>query len=201
MIEVDPLEGKDGKMVMPGDEIAHAEEFAPGLYTYDDKGTVRAATMGTARLDLNERVAFVEPVNPIVSLKEGDTIIGMVKDTRKAMAIVEVVKVVGRDRDLGQTIDGVLHVSKVSHDYIEDIKQEVQPLDIIRAKVIKAGPQVHLSTEDEDMGILKSRCLECGTELRLRSGKLQCERCETSTRRKTALDYGSGSEVPEDFML
>lgn len=195
------MENMDGKMVMPGDELAHAEEFAPGPNTYEEGCMVKASTLGTAHLDVEERMAFVEPTNPIVELEEGDTVICYVKDIRKTVAVVELIKVAGKERTLSSRSDGTIHVSKVSPDYIENINEELQLRDVVRAKVIRTGPQVQLSTEDEDMGVLKSICTVCSQPLKLKSGRLFCEQCERSLRRKTASDYGSGQELAEDLML
>jgi uncharacterized protein YceH (UPF0502 family) len=54
-------------------------------------------------------------------------IIGIVTGYRKAMAIIDIVKVVGKDRGMVPVLgDGSIHVSKVSPDYIEDITREFQ---------------------------------------------------------------------------
>jgi exosome complex component CSL4 len=47
------------KMVLPGDQIAVAEEFEPGEGTYEKDGLVFASTPGVLQLDEQSRVARV----------------------------------------------------------------------------------------------------------------------------------------------
>ena len=191
------MEDMDGKNVMPGDEIAIAEEFGPGPNTFEKEGKLRSSIMGTVKLDLNERMASVIPHNPIVEIRPGDVVIGIVTGYRKAMAVIDIIKVVGKDRQmLPVQGDGAIHVSKVSHDYIEDITKEFQLTDIVRAKVLEVKPHIQLTTEEEDYGVLKSVCEQCGRTLRRKTHKLYCNECDKFFYRKTAVDYGSGEESP-----
>jgi len=187
----------DGKTVMPGDEIAFAEEFEPGPYTYEQEGKVRSSIVGAVKFDLNERIATVVPHNPIVELQIGDVVIGIVTGYRGAMAVINIVKVVGKDREMVPVQgDGTIHVSKVSHDYLEDITREFQLTDIVRAKVLQVKPHVQLTTEEEDYGVLRSICELCGRTLKRKTHKLYCTECDKFFYRKTAVDYGSGEESP-----
>ena len=191
------MEDMDGKNVMPGDEIAFAEEFEPGPYTYEQEGKIRASTIGAVKFDLNERIASVVPSNPVVELHPGDVVIGIVTGYRKAMAVINIVKVVGKERPMVPVQgDGSIHVSKVSHDYIEDITREFQLTDIVRAKVLEVKPHIQLTTEEEDYGVLRSICELCGRTLKRKTHKLYCAECDTYFYRKTAVDYGSGEESP-----
>src|SRR2546427_12503979 len=74
------------KMVLPGDEIAVAEEFEPGEGTYERNGLVFAATPGVLFLDPENRDARVRPFNPPAELKVGDIVYGGPADIRARMA-------------------------------------------------------------------------------------------------------------------
>ncbi|MDD1756331.1 MAG: RNA-binding protein, partial [Methanomassiliicoccales archaeon] len=47
------------RSVLPGEEVAEAEEFLPAEGTYEEDGKVYAATMGELELDHGEKVARV----------------------------------------------------------------------------------------------------------------------------------------------
>ena len=202
MEEKENIESKDGTLVMPGDEIAYAVEFAPGKNTYEEGGKVRAAAMGTVHLDLKERLAIVKPTSTPLQLAPDDVIIGVITGFRSGMATVRIIKLAGKDRQLVPMIgDGTIHISKVSYDYIEDIQKEFQMQDIVRAKVLKVKPHIQLTTEGEDFGVIKSHCRFCRAPLKRKSHKLYCKECDKTFYRKTAFDYGSGEEVPEESPL
>src|SRR5216117_1288392 len=80
------MDRMEPKMVLPGDEIAVAEEFEPGDGTYERNGLVFAATPGVLFLDPENRVARVRAFNPPAELKIGDIVYGVVDDIRGMMA-------------------------------------------------------------------------------------------------------------------
>src|SRR5207245_1474319 len=80
------MDQMEPKMVLPGDEIAVAEEFEPGEGTYERNGLVFAATTGVLVLDPENRVARVRAFNPPAELKVGDIVYGVVDDIRGMMA-------------------------------------------------------------------------------------------------------------------
>src|SRR2546428_65034 len=86
------------KMVLPGDEIAVAEEFEPGEGTYERNGLVFAATPGVLVLDPENRVARVRAFNPPAELKVGDIVYGVVDDIRGMMATATITAIHGRWR-------------------------------------------------------------------------------------------------------
>src|SRR5207247_11444764 len=81
------MDQMESKMVLPGDEIAVAEEFEPGEGTYEKNGLVFAATPGVLILDPANRVARVRAFNPPAELKVGDIVYGVVDDIRGMMEI------------------------------------------------------------------------------------------------------------------
>ncbi len=96
------------KMVLPGDEIAVAEEFEPGEGTYERNGLVFAATPGVLILDPANRVARVRAFNPPAELKVGDIVYGVVDDIRGMMATATILAIHGRTRQISGESEGPL---------------------------------------------------------------------------------------------
>ena len=102
------------KMVLPGDQIAVAEEFEPGEGTYEKNGLVFASTPGVLHLDEQTRVARVRPFNPPAELQPGDIVYGVIDDIRGMMATATVNAIHGRSRQVSGETDGTIHISNVS---------------------------------------------------------------------------------------
>src|SRR5439155_754099 len=131
------MDRMEPKMVLPGDEIAVAEEFEPGDGTYERNGLVFAATPGVLFLDPENRVARVRAFNPPAELKIGDIVYGVVDDIRGMMATATILAIHGRTRQISGESEGTIHISNVSEEYTEDIHDMYRLGDIIRAKVIQ----------------------------------------------------------------
>jgi exosome complex component CSL4 len=176
-------------MVLPGDEIAVAEEFEPGEGTYERNGLVYAATPGVLVLDPENRVARVRPFNPPAELKMGDIVYGVVEDIRGMMATATILAIHGRSRQISGQSEGTIHISNVSEDYTEDIHDKFRLGDIIRAKVIQVKPSLQLTTAEANLGVVKALCSICRGPLELRGRDLFCPRDERTEQRKVAADY------------
>jgi len=179
----------EAKMVLPGDEIAVAEEFEPGEGTYEKNGRVYAATPGVLILDPANRVARVRAFNPPAELKVGDIVYGTIDDIRGMMATATILANHGRTRQVSGEAEGTIHISNVSEDYTEDIHDKFRLGDIIRAKVIQVKPSVQLTTAEANLGVVKALCSVCRGPLELRGRDLYCPRDERTERRKVAADY------------
>jgi exosome complex component CSL4 len=178
------------RSVLPGEEVAEAEEFLPAEGTYEEDGKVYAATMGELELDNEEKVARVKPLNPPAELKPGDFVFCAVTDVKSVMAICEVVAVEGREREIAGDTSGTIHISKLSSDYVQDAGREVRPSDIIRAKVLQGRPSVQLTTAGPHLGVVKALCKRCRAPLVRKDKGLYCNNCERNEFRKIADDYG-----------
>ena len=179
----------EAQLVLPGDEVAVAEEFEPGEGTYERSGHVFAAVPGVLELDPNERVARVRAFNPVAELKVGDIVYGVVDDIRGMMATAAVNAIHGRDRQVSGEAEGTIHISTVSEDYVEDLHDAFHLGDIVRAKVIQVKPSVQLTTAEPFLGVVKALCSECRGPLEQRDRDLWCPRCERAEGRKLAQDY------------
>src|SRR2546427_8418794 len=179
----------EAKMVLPGDEIATAEEFEPGEGTYEKNGLVFAATPGVLILDPGNRVARVREFNPPAELRVGDIVYGVIDDIRGMMATATIQAIHGRARQISGESEGTIHISNVSEDYTEDIHDKFRLGDVIRAKVVQVKPSVQLTTAEPDLGVVKAVCSVCRGPLELRDRDLYCPRDERTEQRKLAADY------------
>src|SRR2546427_381281 len=102
------MDQMEPKMVLPGDEIAVAEEFEPGEGTYERNGLVFAATPGVLILDPANRVARVRAFNPPAELKVGDIVYGVVDDIRGMMATATILAIHGRTRQISGESEGTV---------------------------------------------------------------------------------------------
>ncbi|MDR1404150.1 MAG: exosome complex RNA-binding protein Csl4 [Candidatus Methanoplasma sp.] len=176
--------------VFPGDEVAGEEEYLASDGTFANEGKVYASQIGILELDDDECVARVISPNPPNILKTGDIVYAVVADVRNTMATADVVAKEGTRRGIGGETYATIHVSKISQGYTDDVSKEMRKGDYIRARVTGTHPSLQLTTKDDRLGVIRSLCGTCKTEL-VRKGKgLYCTKCERSFPRKLADDYG-----------
>lgn len=182
---------RTGRQVLPGEEVAIAEEYMSGEGTFEEGGKVYASVVGELDLDERERLARVLLPNPPIVLQEGDVVIATVSDAKPAMIICEILRLEGNDRAVASETLASIHVSKIAGGYIDDPGSEFRPGDLIRAEVIQADPSVQLATARPHLGVVYARCRRCRTPLGRKGPKLYCEVCKVSEHRKVADDYRS----------
>lgn len=176
--------------VFPGDEVAEEEEYLASDGTFACDGKIYASQIGLLELDDNECVARVISPNPPNTLKIGDIVYGIIGDIRKTMATAEVVAKEGTRRDIASDTNATIHVSKISQGYTDDVSKELRKGDFIRARVIDVSPSLQLTTKEDHLGVIRSLCGTCKTELVRKGKNLYCPECERSSPRKIADDYG-----------
>lgn len=181
----------ENKEVFPGDEVAVEEEYLASEGTFAKNGIVYASQIGTLVLDDDECVARVISPNPPNVLKVGDIVYAQVSDIRKTMATADVLCKDGTERRIGSETYATIHVSKISAGYTDDVSKELRKGDMIRAVVTSVKPSLQLATKDDHLGVIRSYCGKCKTEL-VKKGKdqLRCPKCERTMPRKLADDYG-----------
>jgi len=177
--------------VFPGDEVAEEEEYLASDGTFASDGKIYASQIGILELDDDECVARVVSPNPPNVLKTGDIVYAVIADVRSTMATADVVAKEGTKRGLGGETYATIHVSKISQGYTDDVSKELRKGDYIRARVTGTSPSLQLTTKDDHLGVIRSLCGMCKTEL-VKKGKngLHCPNCERSSLRKLADDYG-----------
>ncbi|MEO2240714.1 MAG: exosome complex RNA-binding protein Csl4 [Euryarchaeota archaeon] len=181
-----------GRFVLPGDRITLAEAFYPGPGTYEDDGVVRAAVTGTVEVDLERREVRVKPlVDTPPKLRRGVPVIGRVQTVKEQVVLVRIDLAHDRmDREPAAAGVGGIHISRVRDAYVEDLSEEFQPGDIVRAKVISVKTPIQLSTMGEEYGVILAYCSRCRSELeRIKGRKLRCPVCGHTETRKVASGY------------
>jgi exosome complex component CSL4 len=181
------------ELVFPGEEVAVEEEYLASEGTYAEDGIVYASQVGVLELDDTECVARVISPNPPNVLKVGDIVYGVVSDIRSTMATADVVGKEGVKRTLGGDTYATIHVSKISSKYTDDVAKELRKGDFIRARVTAIKPALQLTTKDDHLGVIRSQCFACKSEMVRKGDELMCPQCRTKVSRKLADDYGDVS--------
>jgi len=181
-----------GDLVLPGDLLGTAEEFVPGLGTYEDNGRVYAALFGRTHVDPQARAISVLAVHAIPRIAEGDLVYVRVDEIKSAMAICTILASASTNRNVPGAPEGTVHISKARDGYTETLNTEFGVGDILLAKVLQGRPAMKLTTAPAQLGVVAARCQTCHGLLSLDAkGTLRCYRCGAVERRKLAADYGA----------
>jgi exosome complex component CSL4 len=183
-------ERKSGMFVIPGDCLGVIEEFTSGPGTYVESGTIHSKITGCTLLDMLNRQVSVYPLVQTVNIPQvGDIISGLILDVRSKNATLRIFQV--GYKMLSGFFNGILHISGVSHDYVDNMFNVCKPGDIMRAKVISTeNRSFFLSTTDKNLGVIYSLCSRCGHVLKPENRGMKCSKCGNLERRKMSPDYG-----------
>ena len=188
-------ERKSGLFVVPGDHLGVIKKFTSGPGTYVEDGVIHAQVTGRTLLDMLNRQVSVYPVVEKATVPQvGSIITGEATDVRNKNAVLRIFKV--GDKKLSGFFKGALHISGVSHGYVDNMYNVCKSGDIIRAKVIStANRSIFLSTADRDLGVLHALCSMCGNVLQPANRGMGCSECGNFERRKLAPDYGKDESL------
>ena len=176
------------KFITPGDRLGVIEEFLPGSGTYVDNGNIYSLTTGHTVMDVPKREVSVRPlVHMPVILKTGDIIIGQMTSVQDRNGTVRIFQI---NEKTVYAFSGIMHVSDVSMNYVKTMSDAFKVGDIVRAKVIStANREFHLSTQDDDLGVIQASCSYCGHQLVKQKDQLQCSYCKRTAQRKITANY------------
>lgn len=177
------------KVVYPGERVAVAEEYIPGEGTYEANGEIYATQIGELLLDDRERVAWVRSFNPPLELRVGDVVLATVENLKPSMVIVQVQALEGKERAVTGSTEGTIHISKISEEYVEDVKREMRVGDLVRARVIQASPSLQLATNEQPLGVVHGFCTRCRWPMVKKGRQLYCDHCDRTEPRKVATVY------------
>jgi len=178
-------------VIIPGEKIGTVEEIIPGRGTFEEDGVIYAKGLGELSLDPEEMKASVNAFKSPARIKKRDLIILVVTDIRNAMVVARAVHIVGKDRQIAGETMASLHVSKVSREYVSDIKRMFRVGDYIRARVIQSSPSIQITTDERDLGVLRALCMNCRTSMFRKGNSLTCPECGRIESRKMAADFGT----------
>lgn len=179
---------KSGKFVTPGDKLGVIEEFLPGLGTYVDDGNIYSLTTGQLLMDMLKREVAVHSTVRVPSIpKKGNIIVGQITNIQDRNLVLKIFQI---NEKTIPVFTGIMHISDVSKGYIKTMFDAFKGGDIIRAKVIStANREFHLSTQEDNLGVIHAFCSHCGHSLILQNSQLLCSHCKRIERRKIASDY------------
>lgn len=178
-------------MKQPGDKLASAMEYMPGKGVYEDNGELIAGVCGTLKEDNeNMRISIIPSVSVPLEIKENDKVFGKIQSVRDSMVSVEIIKVKGNERSIGNYTVGTLHIAKMSSEYVSNINEIYQINDLIQATVIKSKPAIELATSNEKDGVVFARCGITHDILKLVDGELWSEELRKRIPRKISSLYG-----------
>jgi len=180
-----------GQFVVPGQRLGVIEEFIPDSGTYVKDGCIYSASVGYVLIDfVNKKVSVYPAVRNMNVPKISSIVIGWVTNVQSSHATIRIIKV-GR-KFLSGHFTGIIHISDVSHRYLDNMYDAFRVGDLVRAKVISDKNQTyHLTTKDENLGVLYAFCSQCGGVL-VKRRKLRCSACGNIEKRKTTSDFGKG---------
>jgi exosome complex component CSL4 len=183
-------ERKSGLFVVPGTQLGVIEEFTPGSGTYVEDGTIHSQVTGCTLLDMLNRQVSVYPLVPTANVPQvGNIVTCLVLEVRSKNAILRIFKI--GDKMLSGFFTGLLHISGVSHGYVDNMFNVCKVGDIMTAKVISTkNRSFFLSTADKDLGVLQSLCSICGSLLEPKNRGLSCSNCGNFEGRKLSPNYG-----------
>lgn len=185
---------KNGDFVVPGELLGISEEFIPGEGAYEEDGRIFSSVTGVIELDTKERKIKITPKTsaPLVP-KGGDIVLGKVWDVKAQIAMVDILKIKGKERTLPGSTRGGIHISQTRPTYVSDISREFKVGDIIYARIVNTNRSpIQLSTADKELGVIKAFCSSCNLPLALKKKDLMCSDCERKESRKMSSMYGMG---------
>jgi len=180
---------RSGQFVVPGQKLGVIEEFVPNSGTYVQDGNIYSASVGYVLIDFaNKKVSVYPAIRNMNVPKVGSTVIGWVTNVQSSHATIQIIKV-GR-KFLSDHFTGIIHVSDVCHRYLDNMYDAFKTGDLIRAKIISnKNKTFHLSTKDENLGVIYAFCSQCGGIL-VKRKNLKCVVCGNIEKRKVTSDFG-----------
>ncbi len=184
---------KDKDIVLTGQYLGVVEEYLPDKQsTYIKDGEIYATKAGILTIDDNKRVISIKGHHEEdrKTVKTGDVVVGTVLFLRQYSVGIDF-QTINNKIHFNSSYFGNIHVSQISHKYIEKISDAFQITDIVRFKVIGQKENEYiLSTVGKDLGVIHADCSICGTPLdKIGLNKLRCSRCGNVESRVLASDY------------
>jgi len=189
---------KNNEIVLTGQYLGVVEEYLPDKKsTYVRDGQIYATKTGIVRIDEERRAIEIKSYQDEdrKTVKVNDIVIGTIQFLRLYSVGISFATINNKIH-FNSSYFGNIHVSHISHKFIEKIADAFQITDIVRAKVIKQEQNEYsLSTVGKDLGVIHADCSICGSTLeKIGQNKLKCSRCGNTANRKLASDYGNVSE-------
>lgn len=178
--------------VIPGDELATAEEYLPGTNAFEEEGKIFSAAFGKIRKDDAKLTISIETPRKKITPRVGDIVYGQVIKMDQRHSILKVGAICQKDENLEEYVrEANIRSGGPAGRKPETDGSTVRIGDFVRAKIIKVTPFFDVSIMGKHYGAIRSLCTRCRNELVLKDRALYCENCERVETRKIADDYGN----------
>ncbi len=189
---------KNNEIAITGQYLGVVEEYLPDKQsTYVREGQIYATKTGIVNINKDRRAIEIKShqEEDRRTVKINDIIIGTLLFLRLYSVGISFATINNKIH-FNSSYFGNIHVSHISHKFIDKISDAFQITDIVRAKVIrKEQNEYSLSTVGKNLGVIHADCSICGTTLeKIGVNKLRCPRCGNVENRKLASDYGNVTE-------
>ncbi|MFW9945630.1 MAG: exosome complex RNA-binding protein Csl4 [Promethearchaeota archaeon] len=190
---------KNKDIVLTGQYLGVVEEFLPDKQSsYIKDGKIFATKTGIILIDKDKKKIEIKShqEKDRKTVEVGDIVIGTVLFLRQYSIGINF-HTINNKLHFNSSYFGNIHVSQISHKYIDKISDAFQITDILRAKVIEqTSNEFKLSTVGKNLGVIHADCVICGTVLeKVSYNKLRCSRCGNIETRKLANDYRNVNEI------
>ncbi|MDP8011998.1 MAG: exosome complex RNA-binding protein Csl4 [Thermoplasmata archaeon] len=180
------------KVVIPGEFLGTIEEYVPGQNVIEVNGKIYASLYGILHFDDKHMTINIKPLTNLPIIRVGEVVYGVVSELYNDFALVTIVAIEGVEREIvGGKQDGIIHVSKISDRYVDEVGKMFRIGDIVRAKVIRSKPSIQLTTAEPALGVIKGLCMKCRSPMVKMDNYLFCERCNRKETRKISSLYGN----------
>ena len=189
---------KNNEIALTGQYLGVVEEYLPDKQsTYVREGQIYATKTGIVNINKDRRAIEIKShqEEDRKTIKINDIIIGTIRFLRLYSVGISFATINNKIH-FNSSYFGNIHVSHISHKFIEKISDAFQITDIVRAKVIRQEQNEYsLSTVGKNLGVIHADCSICGTTLeKIGVDRLRCPRCGNVENRKLASDYGNVTE-------
>ena len=189
---------KNNEIAITGQYLGVVEEYLPDKQsTYVREGQIYATKTGIVNINKDRRAIEIKShqEEDRRTVKINDIIIGTLLFLRLYSVGISFATINNKIH-FNSSYFGNIHVSHISHKFIEKISDAFQITDIVRAKVIRQEQnEYRLSTVGKNFGVIHADCSICGTTLeKIGVDRLRCPRCGNVENRKLASDYGNVTE-------
>ncbi len=188
------MQNNNRKVVIPGDEIATAEEYIPGQNTYEDHGRIISLIYGFLSVDEKNLSVSVTPVKSRPKIFVGSIVYGRVVEAERGRAVIEVSVMADKDQNLVEYYS--IGKAEIPENKGRSTDSDIMIGDLVRGKVIGIyKSELKIGLVGKNLGVLKTICPRCRTTMVKKGTVLYCPNCEKTETRKVADDYGD--IVPE----
>lgn len=179
------------RVVVPGEELAIAEEYSAGESTFEENERIYSAILGRVNYDVHKHEIGIVSDKNVKAFSVGCKVIGQVTAVRKNRALVKLLKAsLGPERRVLTQFFATLFISNVADRFVKDLSEEFKIGDFIAAEVDSIKPYgVYLRTDKPSLGVIKAYCSKCRAPLYLTNNKLMCKHCGSVEKRKLSAEY------------